>query len=191
MTDLNRDFLASEAGQKLQARIPSRRFGEPEDLDGPLLLLASDAGCRNDRIRRDGRWRPPGELAMNGLSTPALAGWLRSQGLSNSADVALKSLTGGQSNPTFLVDDGARRFVLRKKPAGQLLASAHAIDREYRVMRALQDSDVPVPRMLGYCEDDSILGTPFFVMEFLDGRVFMDQSLPGIAPAERAAIYAT
>jgi acyl-CoA dehydrogenase len=126
---------------------------------------------------------------MNGLSTPALAGWLRSQGLSNSANVALKSLTGGQSNPTFLVDDDARRFVLRKKPAGQLLASAHAIDREYRVMKALQDSDVPVPRMLGYCEDDSILGTPFFVMEFLDGRVFMDQSLPGIAPAERAAMY--
>jgi acyl-CoA dehydrogenase len=80
-------------------------------------------------------------------------------------------------------------MVLRKKPAGQLLASAHAIDREYRVMHALQDTGVPVPRMLGYCQDASLIGTEFFVMEFLEGRVFMDQSLPGIAPAERGAMY--
>ena len=126
---------------------------------------------------------------MNQLSTKALADWMRAQSLSDSGDVALRSLSGGQSNPTFVVVDGARRFVLRKKPPGPLVASAHAIDREYRVMRALQDSDVPVPRMLGYCEGDTILGTPFFLMEFLDGRVYMDQSLPGVSSADRGAMY--
>jgi len=119
----------------------------------------------------------------------ALAGWLRNQGLSTAGEVALHALAGGQSNPTFLVDAGGRRFVLRKKPAGQLLPSAHAIDREYRVMKALQDTGVPVPRMLGYCEHPEVLGTEFFVMEFLEGRVFMDQSLPGVPPSERGAMY--
>jgi aminoglycoside phosphotransferase (APT) family kinase protein len=126
---------------------------------------------------------------VNTLPTEAIAGYLRAQGLSDSSNVRLTPLTGGQSNPTFIVDDATRRFVLRKKPAGQLLASAHAIDREYRVMKALQDSAVPVPRMLGYCEDASLLGTAFYVMEFLEGRVLMDQSLPGMQPEERAAVY--
>lgn len=120
--------------------------------------------------------------------TLALASWLREQGLTKAREIALQALSGGQSNPTFLLNAGGRRFVLRKKPAGQLLASAHAIDREYRVMKALHDS-VPVPRMLGYCEDREVLGTEFFVMEFLEGRVFMDQSLPGLPPSERGAMY--
>lgn len=127
---------------------------------------------------------------MSAVSAQALAGYLRSQGLSRSEVIRLTPLSGGQSNPTYIVEDGAQRFVLRKKPAGTLLASAHAIDREYRVMRALQDTDVPVPRMLAYCEDASLLGTPFYLMEFLEGRVLFDQSLPGMNPVERAAVYA-
>jgi aminoglycoside phosphotransferase (APT) family kinase protein len=123
------------------------------------------------------------------LETHALAGWLRKQGLSTTDEIALRALSGGQSNPTFLLDAGGPRFVLRKKPPGQLLASAHAIDREHRVMKALQNTGVPVPRMLGYCEDAQVLGTEFFVMEFLEGRVFMDQSLPGLPPSERSAMY--
>lgn len=120
----------------------------------------------------------------------ALAGYLRAQGLAGREPLQLSVLAGGQSNPTFRVQAGAGRdYVLRKKPAGALLASAHAIDREYRVMKALAGSGVPVPRMLAYCEDDSLLGTPFYVMEFLQGRVFMDQALPGMGGAERAAIY--
>jgi acyl-CoA dehydrogenase len=126
---------------------------------------------------------------MSALPLDAIAGYLRAQGLSEGTEVQVTPLSGGQSNPTFIVDDGSRRFVLRKKPAGQLVASAHAIDREYRVMHALQDTAVPVPRMLGYCEDASLIGTPFYVMEFLEGRVLVDQSLPGMLPAERAAIY--
>nr|WP_240964952.1 phosphotransferase family protein [Acidovorax sp. SRB_24] len=114
---------------------------------------------------------------------------MRAQGLAGSEAIQVAPLSGGQSNPTFRVTAGAREYVLRKKPAGQLAPSAHAIDREYRVMRALQDSDVPVPRMLAYCEDESIVGTPFYVMDFLQGRVFMDPALPGSTPAERGAVY--
>lgn len=98
---------------------------------------------------------------------------------------------GGQSNPTFLVTDAnGHRYVLRKKPEGQLLPSAHAVDREFRVMQALEQTDVPVPRMLAFCADSELIGTPFYVMEFVEGRIFWDPALPGLNPAERAAVYA-
>ena len=97
---------------------------------------------------------------------------------------------GGQSNPTFRLDAGGRRFVLRKKPPGHLLPSAHLVEREYRVMRALADHDVPVPAMLLLCEDDAVIGQTFFVMEHVEGRVLPAPDLPEAAsPAERAAIY--
>jgi len=99
---------------------------------------------------------------------------------------------GGASNPTFLLTElapAARRFVLRKKPPGKLLASAHQVDREYRIMKALDGSGVPVPKMRVLCEDEGIIGTPFYVMDFLEGRIFRDARLPGVAPADRTAIY--
>src|SRR5262245_30951493 len=95
----------------------------------------------------------------------------------------------GQSNPTFLLASPSGRYVLRKKPPGQLLKSAHAVDREYRVMKGLQDTQVPVPRMLHLCEDDAVLGTAFFVMEFVDGTVFWDPALPELNNAARAKVY--
>lgn len=98
-------------------------------------------------------------------------------------------LIGGQSNPTYKITSGNTHCVLRKKPSGKLLPSAHAIDREYRVMQALAQTRVPVPQMLAYCEDDAIVGTPFYLMSFLNGRVFNDQSLPQLTPSERRAIY--
>jgi len=103
--------------------------------------------------------------------------------------IHLSQLTGGQSNPTFKISSGNEHFVLRKKPAGVLLPSAHAVDREHRVMKALANTDVPVPQMLAYCEDENIVGTAFFIMEYLDGRVFVDQSLPQLQAGERYAIY--
>lgn len=127
---------------------------------------------------------------MNDVQVEALAGWMRAQGITSGGPLVLQPLSGGQSNPTFLVTDGERRLVLRKKPPGQLVASAHAIDREYRVMMALQDTEVPVPRMLGYCADARLIGTEFFLMEFLQGRVFMDPSLPQLTAPERRAMYA-
>ena len=126
---------------------------------------------------------------MDKTTQSRLRAWLQAQGFIGSEDVSVKALTGGQSNPTFLIVCGTEKFVLRKKPDGVLQKSAHAIDREYRVISALKNSSVPVPAALAWCDDESIVGTPFYLMLFLDGRVFVDQSLPGIAPAERAAIY--
>jgi len=105
--------------------------------------------------------------------------------------LAIRQFKGGQSNPTFLIEAGdGRRYVLRKKPPGQLLPSAHMIEREYRVMHALQSTNVPIIRTHLLCEDASIIGTPFYVMDFAEGRVFRDPSLPDMTPAERRAIYA-
>jgi acyl-CoA dehydrogenase len=118
-----------------------------------------------------------------------LADWMHSKGLIDQAFLSSKPLTGGQSNPTFLLTCGKQRVVLRKKPPGHLLPSAHAVDREFRVMQALQGSEVPVPKMLAFSDDASIVGTPFYLMEFLDGRVIVDQSLPGMSREERKAIY--
>lgn len=119
----------------------------------------------------------------------ALAAVMNAHGLKTSNRLHLTQLTGGQSNPTYRIDGAERPYVLRKKPPGQLLPSAHAIDREYRIMKALRSTDVPVPEVFFHCNDISIAGTPFFVMQFLDGRVMTDQSLPGMAPGQRTAIY--
>jgi aminoglycoside phosphotransferase (APT) family kinase protein len=106
-----------------------------------------------------------------------------------SGPLKVQQFEGGQSNPTFLLTTPSGRYVLRKKPPGDLLPSAHAVEREYRLYKALQDSDVPVPRTYLLTEDSSIVGTPFFVMEYLEGRVFKDYALPDDAPADRQKIY--
>ena len=102
----------------------------------------------------------------------------------------LRQFEGGQSNPTYLLRAAGRELVLRKKPPGQLLPSAHAVDREYRVMKALAGSGVPVPPALLLCEDATVVGTPFFIMGCVDGRVFRQPHLPGVGAADRAAMYA-
>ena len=114
---------------------------------------------------------------------------LKDQGLSQGEPVQISILAGGQSNPTYRLQVGPQHLVLRKQPPGQLIAGAHAVDREYKVMHALAGSDVPVPPMLAYCDDAALLGTPFYVMGFLDGRVLMDPALPGMDKAERGALY--
>ncbi|MGB0659147.1 MAG: phosphotransferase family protein [Mangrovicoccus sp.] len=103
--------------------------------------------------------------------------------------VHLSPVSGGLSNPTFFMEFGGARYVLRKKPEGNLLPSAHAIDREYKVIGALAETAVPVPRLLHYCDNPDIIGTDFYVMERLDGRVFHDNGLPGLDPSERGAIF--
>jgi acyl-CoA dehydrogenase len=118
-----------------------------------------------------------------------LASWLKAQGLLDRATLTVKTLTGGQSNPTYLLTSGVQRYVLRKKPPGPILPSAHAVDREFRVMQALQNSDVPVPKLFAYSEELDVVGTPFYIMEYLDGRVIVDQSLPGLSKTERASVY--
>ncbi len=101
----------------------------------------------------------------------------------------VEQFKGGQSNPTFLLHTGHARYVLRKKPTGPLLPSAHAVDREYRVITALRDTGVPVARSRCLCEDESVIGTAFYVMDFVEGRVLWDPTLPGMTPAQRGAIF--
>ncbi len=96
---------------------------------------------------------------------------------------------GGQSNPTFMLSAGGRQYVLRRKPPGKLLPSAHAVDREYRVLKALHGSDVPVAKPHVLCTDETVIGTMFYVMDCVHGRVLWDPSLPGMAREERRAIF--
>ncbi len=96
---------------------------------------------------------------------------------------------GGQSNPTFKLTTSSGEYVLRRKPPGALLKSAHAVDREYRVMGALSPTDVPVPKVLHLCDDDSIIGSMFYVMEFVPGRTFWDPALPELSAEERGDVY--
>lgn len=108
---------------------------------------------------------------------------------SDEGGLEVRQFEGGQSNPTYFLRASGAQYVLRKKPPGQLLPSAHAVDREYRVMRALHATDVPVPPALLMCDDASVIGTPFFIMGCVEGRVFRQPHLPGVSAAERAAMY--
>ncbi len=126
---------------------------------------------------------------MNVEIRERLQSWLRAQGVIDSTALSVTTLAGGQSNPTYLLTSGDQQFVLRKQPDGPLLKSAHAIDREYRVISALQNSTVPVPKAIAWCDDLSLVGTPFYLMSFLDGRVLIDQSLPSFSVAEREEVY--
>ncbi|WP_390615100.1 phosphotransferase family protein [Maricurvus nonylphenolicus] len=101
----------------------------------------------------------------------------------------IKKFSGGQSNPTYRIKSGERVYVLRRKPHGEIHSSAHAIDREARVMQALGSSAVPVPDIISHCEDDSVIGQEFYIMEFLDGRIFWDPLLPECDMEERKDIY--
>jgi aminoglycoside phosphotransferase (APT) family kinase protein len=125
---------------------------------------------------------------MSDPDRAALAGWLQRR-IPGGPALALQRISGGQSNPTWFLDWGARRLVLRAKPQGPILPGAHAIEREFRVQRALGPTPVPVPRVLALEEDPGILGAPFYVMERVAGRVFADCTLPGLRPEERRAIY--
>jgi len=113
-----------------------------------------------------------------------LANWL-----GGSEPTRVERTQGGMSNPTYFLARGDWRAVLRKQPNNALMASAHAIDREYRVLTALRDSAVPVPRPYVYCADAQVLGTPFYLMQRLDGRVFQEFATPGVAPGERGELF--
>jgi aminoglycoside phosphotransferase (APT) family kinase protein len=118
-----------------------------------------------------------------------LEGYLKARLPDLDGEMAVLRIGGGQSNPTYRLRFAAQDVILRKQPLGALLPSAHAVDREFRVQSALVATGVPVPRMLHLCEDRAVIGTLFYVMEALDGRVVHDCSIPGATPAERAAMY--
>lgn len=120
----------------------------------------------------------------------ALEAWLAAHVPGWRGPARIERLKGGQSNPTYRLSgrDGPV-LVLRRKPDGPLLPSAHAVDREFRVMGALRAAGFPAPRVFGLCEDPAVAGTPFFVMGFVEGRIFFDPRLPGLSPAERRALF--
>jgi aminoglycoside phosphotransferase (APT) family kinase protein len=141
---------------------------------------------------------PMNQFAGSGTVSPqhafdvaTLQDWLTTHLTDFAGPLQVEQFKGGQSNPTYKLITPARCFVMRAKPGplAKLLPSAHAIEREFRVMDALALSGVPVARMHVLCEDESVIGRAFYVMEFVDGRVLWDQSLPGLVPDERAAVY--
>lgn len=118
-----------------------------------------------------------------------LSGWMATNVPGFAGPLVARQFAGGQSNPTFLLSALSGDYVLRRKPPGVLLPSAHAVDREYRVQRALGSTGFPVPRVHALCSDVSVLGTMFYVMDRVPGRVVWEPSMPGATPAERAATY--
>lgn len=133
-------------------------------------------------------------LPQNRLDELALDRYLARIVPGHAGNLEVRQFESGNSNPTYRVSvdiagEGRRHFVLRKKPAGALAASAHQVEREYRVMAAVAGAGVPVPRMIDLCEDVSVLGQAFYLMEHVEGRIFGDARLPGVAPDERAAIF--
>jgi aminoglycoside phosphotransferase (APT) family kinase protein len=104
-------------------------------------------------------------------------------------DLQVEQFKGGQSNPTFLLTAGGKQYVLRRKPPGTLLPSAHAVDREYKVITALAGSDVPVAKTYALCEDESVIGSMFYIMDYVPGRILWNSALPGHEPVERAALF--
>jgi aminoglycoside phosphotransferase (APT) family kinase protein len=125
------------------------------------------------------------------FDTAALTAWLEKNLEGFAGPLTVEMFKGGQSNPTYKLLTPGQSYVMRAKPApvAKLLPSAHAVEREFAVMRGLGGTDVPVPRMYCLCDDESVIGRAFYVMEFVPGRVLWDQALPGMSPSERGQIY--
>ena len=115
--------------------------------------------------------------------------WVDANIQSSGKILQIEQFNGGQSNPTYKITTENKKLVLRRKPPGKLLPSAHAVDREYRVISALAETNVPVPETYGLCDDSDVVGTPFFVMDFLEGEVYWDHMLPSVSNEERVKIY--
>ena len=123
------------------------------------------------------------------FDTRALAGWMEANVEGYSGPLEVRQFKGGQSNPTYQLITPERRYVLRRKPPGEVLKGAHAVEREARVMSALGTAGFPVPRVFGVCTDDAVIGTWFFVMEMVEGRIFWDATFPQVDPGERPAYF--
>lgn len=126
---------------------------------------------------------------MSDLDEARLADWAKANVAGFAGPLTVTKFPGGQSNPTYRVDAASGAYVLRRKPFGPILPSAHAVEREYRLIAALHPTGFPVARPYALCEDPAVIGAPFYLMEMVEGRTLWDGSLPGMAPAERTAIY--
>jgi aminoglycoside phosphotransferase (APT) family kinase protein len=127
--------------------------------------------------------------SMHDLDEKKLAAYLETHVNGFRGPLTAEKFSDGQSNPTYTMTSPSGHYVLRRKPTGELLKSAHAVDREYRVMSALAGSDVPVPKTYHLCTDDTVIGSMFYLMEYVDGRIYWDPTLPGMGSDRRGAIY--
>ena len=130
-------------------------------------------------------------LAQHTFDIDRLQGYMEQHVDGFSGTISLSQFKGGQSNPTYRIDAGGQSYVLRRKPPGELLPSAHAVDREYRVISALADTDVPTPKTYCLCEDAEVIGTAFYIMEMVQGRILWEATLPDMSRDERGQIYAS
>jgi aminoglycoside phosphotransferase (APT) family kinase protein len=126
---------------------------------------------------------------LHRFDVPSLESWMKEHVASFSGPVEVEQFKGGQSNPTYRLSAGDRRYVLRRKPPGKLLPSAHAVDREYHIITALAKAEFPVAKSYALCLDEAVIGTTFYIMEYVEGRVFWDPTLPHLARHERRPIY--
>jgi aminoglycoside phosphotransferase (APT) family kinase protein len=129
------------------------------------------------------------EIAPHAVDAVRLEAWMAEHIAGFSGPIDVRQFAGGQSNPTFLVQSQRHRYVLRRKPPGKLLPSAHAVEREFRVIAALAGSEVPVARTYALCEDPGVIGSAFYVMDYVEGRIFWDAALPEVPAPDRRAIY--
>jgi aminoglycoside phosphotransferase (APT) family kinase protein len=150
------------------------RRAAPDDADTPEVVSTADTVPVRDTHRFD---------------VAALERYMARHVADFRGPVTVSQFQGGQSNPTYRLSSPGGEYVLRRKPPGKLLPSAHAVDREYRVITALAKTTVPVPRTFALCEDDAVIGTAFFIMEWVQGRVMADPLLPGVSPGDRGRIY--
>ena len=152
------------------------------------------AAKNTDAEHMEGGYFSEGSLveARHPIDQQHISDYLMSQGAISGPVLSIKQFDSGTSNPTYmLVTEADGKLVLRKQPPGELLAGAHQVDREYKVMAALFEQGMDVPRMVHYCEDESVLGTKFYCMGYCHGRIFEDTTLPGMTAAERRAAYSS
>jgi aminoglycoside phosphotransferase (APT) family kinase protein len=150
----------------------------------------AEAEASADEPTREGLNTGTKEVAeSHRFDQSALARWMRANVAGYEGPLEVRQFKGGQSNPTYQLITPGKTYVLRRKPPGKLLPSAHAVDREYRVITALYPTGFPVAKSYGLCTDDGVIGTMFYVMDMVEGRIIWDQSLPMYAPAERYPIY--
>jgi aminoglycoside phosphotransferase (APT) family kinase protein len=126
---------------------------------------------------------------MSDLDEARLGEWLEANVAGFAGPFRIEKFAGGQSNPTYRIDTASGSYVLRRKPFGPILPSAHAVEREHQLIAALHPTGFPVARPYGLCEDSAVIGAPFYLMEMVEGRTFWDGALPGMAAVERAAVY--
>lgn len=127
-------------------------------------------------------------MVQDDVDIDRLSDFMRDRVEGFAGPLKISQFAGGQSNPTYRLDTPETSYVMRRKPHGLLVKSAHAVDREYRVIKALENTDFPVPKTYALCEDDEVLGTAFYIMEFVEGRIFWDFHMPDLTPQERGAI---